>query len=136
MAYTGGIDYLPVPKTVSAYETEVEFDYPGPGPDARCTLAGPLWKIPAAACLQQCENFAPSRKDPDDLHASWVKYDNSSDSNGMLPEYLEFLPILKLKFGFAYGLLVEAYNNIYSRIGVASVQTQSDYTMLNRVTVA
>jgi hypothetical protein len=135
MAYTGGIEYLPVRDTNSARRMEVKFYYPEIG--KRCALVGPLWKLPVATLLERCKEakLSPNKAESNDTY--WVRFDDGRDLNGNTVECLDFIPILNLPSKFTHGLLVQEKetSQIYNRIGVASVQTRSDYTVFNRVMV-
>jgi len=135
MAYTGGIDYFPVPDVGLTSKTYVKFDYPKIG--TRCALVGPLWKVPMATSPEQCEdtNFNLNRADSDDAY--WVRYDDDRDLKRV--DCLEFMPILDggldLPSKLTYGLLIKANDQVYRRVGVASVQTGSDYAVSEQVRV-
>lgn len=134
MAYTGGIDYLPIRDADSIGKTSVEFDYPKD--NSRCVLVGPLWIIPMVTSRVQERKTSFNLNGADSANEPWVRYDNGRELDGKDLDFLDFIPILYLVSRFTYGLLVEkAKDQEYCRIGVASVRTRPEYEVSKRVTV-
>ena len=133
MAYTGGIDYLPVRDASSASKTDVKFDYQKTS--TRCALVAPLWKVSMATSLEKCEdtNFNLNEADSEDFY--WVRYDDGRELDGKKVDCLEFIPILNFESGFIYGLLVEFINHEYRRVGIASVQKLPDDYIADKIRV-